>query len=374
MSLASVAVADVAADLLADKPRFDNVIDVRSPAEFAEDHLPGALNWPVLDDEQRRIVGTLYKQVSALEARKVGAAMVARNIAAHVERELRDKPREWQPLVYCWRGGQRSGSLGWFLGQIGFRCAQLNGGYKAWRTLVRTDLLSLPKNYRFHVLCGRTGSGKTRLLHALADQGAQTIDLEGLAQHRGSVLGSVPGQAQPSQKRFDTLLWQALKGCDASQPVFVEGESRKIGALRVPEALIEQLRDHGQCVRIDLDGDARLQLLLQEYAHFADDVEGFCKLLEGLVELRGRDTVKAWQAQSREGRWPQVFSALMQAHYDPLYERSIRHNYPQLAQGVPLQLRDAEADTLRDAAQRLLADARATCSPSGRHAAGGPEH
>ncbi len=356
------------------KPRFDNIIDVRSPAEFAEDHLPGALNWPVLDNEQRRIVGTLYKQVSALEARKVGAAMVARNIAAHVERELRDKPREWQPLVYCWRGGQRSGSLGWFLGQIGFRCAQLNGGYKAWRTLVRTDLLSLPKNYRFHVLCGRTGSGKTRLLHALADQGAQTIDLEGLAQHRGSVLGSVPGQAQPSQKRFDTLLWQALKACEASQPVFVEGESRKIGALRVPEALIEQLRDHGQCVRIDLDGDARLQLLLQEYAHFADDVEGFCKLLEGLVELRGRDTVKAWQAQSREGRWPQVFSALMQAHYDPLYERSIRHNYPQLAQGVPLQLRDAEADTLRDAAQRLLAVARVTCSPSGRHAAGGPEH
>lgn len=357
MSLTSVDVADVAADL----GRFGSIIDVRSPAEFAEDHLPGAVNWPVLDNEQRRIVGTLYKQVSALEARKVGAALVARNIAAHVERELHDKPREWQPLVYCWRGGQRSGGLGWFLGQIGFRTAQLNGGYKAWRALVRTDLLSLPRNYRFHVLCGRTGSAKTRLLHALADQGAQTLDLEGLAQHRGSVLGSVPGQAQPSQKRFDTQLWQALKRFDEGQPVFVEGESRKIGALRVPEALIEQLRDHGQCVRIDLDGDARLQLLLQEYAHFADDVEGFCKLLEGLVELRGRDTVKAWQAQAREGRWPEVFSALMQRHYDPLYERSIRHNYPHLSQGLSLQLRDTEAGTLRDAALGLLAGARASC-------------
>ena len=271
----------VAAEVAADARRFDTVIDVRSPAEFAEDHLPGALNWPVLDDEQRRVVGTLYKQVSALEARKVGAAMVARNIAGHLERWVHDKPRDWQPLVYCWRGGQRSGSLAWFLGQIGFRSAQLSGGYKAWRAVVREDLLALPLRFRFHVLCGRTGSAKTRLLQVLAQEGAQTLDLEGLARHRGSVLGSVPGEPQPSQKRFDTLLWQALRGFDPARPVFVEGESRKIGALRVPEALIQQLREGGQCVRIELSEAARLQLLLQEYAHFADDVEGFCRLLDG---------------------------------------------------------------------------------------------
>ena len=351
MSLSSIAPDEVAAD----PRRFDTVIDVRSPAEFAEDHLPGALNWPVLDDEQRRIVGTLYKQVSALEARKVGAAMVARNIAEHLERWVHDKPRDWQPLVYCWRGGQRSGSLAWFLGQIGFRSAQLSGGYKAWRAVVRNDLQTLPLRFDFRVLCGRTGSAKTRLLHALAELDAQTLDLEGLANHRGSVLGSVPGQAQPSQKRFDTLLWQALQGFDAARPVFVEGESRKIGALRVPEPLIQRLRESGQCIRVELDEAARLKLLLQEYSHFASDAEGFCRLLEGLVALRGRDTISAWQTQSRAGHWPEVFAALMQQHYDPLYTRSLNQSYKQLAQAEPLLLRDAEAPALREAALRLMA-------------------
>jgi len=350
MSLISVAASDVAADA----GRFDSVIDVRSPAEFAEDHLPGAVNWPVLDDQQRRIVGTLYKQVSPLQARKVGAAMVARNIADHLERWVADQPREWRPLVYCWRGGQRSGTLGWFLSQIGFRTGQLQGGYKAFRARVRDELQSLPRRHRYQVLCGRTGSAKTRLLHALAEQGAQTLDLEGLAGHRGSVLGALPGQAQPSQKRFDTLCWQALTGLDPARPVFVEGESRKIGALRVPEALIEQLRDQGQCVHVELEPSARLQLLLQEYGHFAADAEGFCRLLEGLVELRGREAVKTWQAQARTGQWAEVFEALMQQHYDPLYERSLRSSYRRLPQAVHLPLRDAEAPTLQDAARRLM--------------------
>jgi len=342
-----------AAEWVADPGRFDAVIDARSPAEFAEDHLPGAVNWPVLDDEQRRIVGTLYKQVSPLQARKLGAAMVARNVADHLDRWMADKPREWRPLVYCWRGGQRSGSLAWFLGQIGFRTAQLQGGYKAFRAVVRDDLQTLPQRFRFQVLCGRTGSGKTRLLHALAAQGAQTLDLEGLARHRGSVLGALPGSPQPSQKHFDTVCWHALRNLDAQRPVFVEGESRKIGVLRVPEALIQQLREHGQCIRVELDDAARLQLLLQEYGHFADDTEGFCRLLDGLVELRGRDTVKTWQALARSGQWAEVFAALMQRHYDPLYERSFDASYRQLPQATVVALPDAEAATLQQAAIHL---------------------
>lgn len=359
MSLRTITAAEVAADAA----RFDQIIDVRSPAEFAEDHLPGAVNWPVLDDDERRHIGTLYKQVSPLQARKVGAALVARRIAEHLERWAVDQPREWQPLVYCWRGGQRSGTLAWFLGQIGFRTAQLQGGYKAFRALVRDELTTLPGRLQhLHVLFGRTGSGKTRLLHALAAQGAQTLDLEGLAGHRGSVLGAWPGTAQPSQKRFDTLCWQALRGFDAQRPVFVEGESRKIGALRVPEALIGQLRDHGHCIRVELGEAARLRLLLQDYGHFAADAEGFCRLLDGLVELRGRDTVKAWQAQAREGRWAEVFGALMQHHYDPLYERSYRNGYHRLGQAALLHLSDADAPSLQAAARRLLgaADSGAT--------------
>ncbi len=343
-----------AAEVAADPGRFDALIDVRSPAEFAEDHLPGAVNWPVLDDEQRRTVGTMYKQVSPLQARKVGAAMVARNIADHVERWLADTPREWRPLVYCWRGGQRSGSLAWFLGQIGFRSAQLQGGYKAFRAVVRAELQTLPQRHRYQVLCGRTGSGKTRLLHALAAQGAQTLDLEGLAGHRGSVLGALPGCAQPSQKHFDSLVWQALKSFDPARPVFVEGESRKIGTLRVPETLIEQFREHGHCLHVEMDQAARLQLLLQEYGHFAADPEGFCKLLDGLLALRGRDTVVAWQALARSGRWAEVFAALMQAHYDPLYERSFGSSYRQMPQAKAVRLTDAEPGTLQEAARRLM--------------------
>jgi len=255
--------------------------------------------------------------------------------------------------VYCWRGGQRSGSLAWFLGQIGFRTAQLQGGYKAFRTLVRTDLQALPQRYCYRVFCGRTGSGKTRLLHALAAQGAQTLDLEGLAGHRGSVLGAVPGCAQPSQKRFDTLVWQALRRFDPERPVFVEGESRKIGALRVPEALIEQLREQGHCVRVELDQAARLQLL-QEYGHFVGDAEAFCKLLEGLVALRGRDTVATWQEMACSGQWAAVFSELMQRHYDPLYERSFRSSYRQLPQAELVALPDGDAGTLQAAARRLV--------------------
>jgi tRNA 2-selenouridine synthase len=338
-----------AADLASGAVRFDTVIDVRSPAEHAEDHLPGAVNWPVLDDDERRVVGTLYKQVSALKARKVGAAIVARNIAAHLERELEDRPRDWRPLVYCWRGGQRSGTMAWFLGQIGFRTAQLAGGYKAWRAVVREQLELLPARLEFRVLCGRTGSG------TLAAAGAQVLDLEGLARHRGSVLGDLPGEPQPSQKRFDSLVWQALSGFDAARPVFVESESRRIGALRLPEALLQALRERAPCRRVELPDEARLDLLLEDYAHFAADAEAFCRQLDGLVELRGRGAVARWQALARRGLWREVFGALLREHYDPLYDRSLRSSFRRLDELPALQLPDAGREALREAAERLAA-------------------
>jgi tRNA 2-selenouridine synthase len=332
---------------------FDAIIDVRSPAEFADDHLPGAINWPVLDDEQRRTVGTLYKQVSALEARKVGAAMVGRNIAGHLERHAAGLPREWRPLVYCWRGGQRSGSLAWFLGQIGFRTAQLAGGYKGFRAIVRTELATLPARHRYVVLCGRTGSGKTRLLHALSVQGAQVLDLEGLASHRGSILGGVPGRPQPTQKRFDTLLWEALQRFDPAREVFVESESARIGALRVPEPLLVQMREQGRCVHVQMNDAARVQLLLQEYGFFAADPEGFCSLLDGLIELRGREVVGHWQAQARAGQWAEVFGEMMLRHYDPLYERSMHRSYPRLVDAPVVELADESPAATVEAARRL---------------------
>ena len=345
-----VAAAEAASAL----ERYDAIIDVRSPSEFAEDHLPGAVNWPVLDDDERRVVGTLYVQDSPLAARKLGATLVARNIATHIERRVQGLPREWQPLVYCWRGGQRSGSLAWFLGQIGFRTAQLAGGYKAFRAVVRDDLAALPERLDYVVVAGRTGSGKTRLLQALAEQGAQVLDLEALACHRGSVLGGLPDRPQPAQKRFDTLLWQALRGFDAARPVFVESESKKVGSVQLPDALVQRMRLHGRCVRVHMGESARTELLLQEYGFFAQDTERFCGLLDALVDLQGRERIARWQGMAREGRWADLFAELMREHYDPLYERSMQRHFARLHEAPVVDLADGGPAALAAAARSLL--------------------
>lgn len=345
-----------APDALAALAQFDAILDVRSPGEFAEDHIPGAENWPVLDDEERRIVGTLYKQ-DPLEARRLGATLVARNVARLLDERTGGRAKTWRPLVYCWRGGQRSLSLHWFLGQIGFRSRQLVGGYKAYRAQVRDELQTLPAQFRYRVLCGLTGCGKTRLLQALAAEGAQVLDLEGLAAHRGSVLGGLPDQPQPTQKRFDSALWATLRQLDPARPVFVESESRKIGRVALPAQLLTALHSQGQPLWVDLPAAERVALLLQDYAHFAADPAGFCAMLDGLVELRGRARVAAWQAQARAGDWAGVFEALMREHYDPGYASSLHRHFPALAGTTPLALADTRPDTLRAAARQLLSAA-----------------
>ena len=334
---------------------FDTVIDARSPAEFAEDHLPGAVNWPVLDNDERREVGTEYVQGSAFDARKRGAAMVAHRIGELLDAHVRDKPRNWQPLVYCWRGGKRSGTLAWFLDQIGFRTSVLEGGYKAFREQVREQLATLPLQFSYGVIAGRTGSGKTRLLQALAEAGAQVLDLEGLARHRGSVLGGLPHEPQPTQKAFDTQLWSALSALDPSRPVYVESESRKIGRLQVPTALLERMRAHGRVVMVTMPDAARVQLLVEEYGFFADQLERFCGHLETLTDLRGHATVQQWQALARAGRWAEVFAALMHSHYDPLYLKSMQRNYAGVAGASQVLLRDGSPAALGEAAAALLA-------------------
>ena len=360
MALRTVTAAQTAAELAS----FDAIIDARSPAEFAEDHLPGAINWPVLDDEQRRVVGTLYVQSSALAARKLGAAMVGRNIAGHLDRWMADKPRDWQPLVYCWRGGQRSGALAWFLDQIGFRTAKLAGGYKGFRGVVRQDLVDWPARFDFRVLAGRTGSGKTRLLQALLADGAQVLDLEGLACHRGSILGGLPGQPQPTQKAFDSRLWQALRVLDAARPVFVESESKKIGRLQLPDALVQRMHSHGQVLRVEMPDSARVQLLLEDYGFFAQDPERFCRLLDGLLVLRGRETVGRWQALARSGQWADVFGKMMLEHYDPLYGRSMGSHFQGLSDANRVALPDGGDQSLQAAAQQLMANLQPLAQPA----------
>ncbi|CAG1017970.1 tRNA 2-selenouridine synthase [Burkholderiaceae bacterium] len=305
---------------------FDTLIDARSESEYAEDRVPGAVNWPSLTDEQRKLVGTEYKQVSPFAAKKRGAALVARNIAAHIEREVFDKPKDWQPLVYCWRGGKRSGSLALVLDQIGFRVHLLEGGYREYRRAVMADLEHLPQRFRYRVLCGKTGSGKSRLLAALQAQGAQVLDLEGLANHRGSVLGLVPGSPQPTQKQFDSRVWDALRHFDSEREVWVESESKKVGELRVPQALIERMRA-APCVRIELPLPERVQLLMEDYDFFVKDVPAFCERLDALRALRGNEVVNAWQEVARSGRIEDVVRDLLVSHYDPVYLQSMQRNF-----------------------------------------------
>jgi tRNA 2-selenouridine synthase len=343
-----------ATDALARLADFDAVIDARSESEYAEDRLPGAINWPSLDDAQRHEVGTLYKQVNPFEARKRGASLVAANIARHIAREVMDKPKGWKPLVYCWRGGQRSGSLSLVLGQIGFNVHIVEGGYKAFRAAVLAELPALARSLQYRVVCGPTGSGKTRLLQALEAAGAQVLDLEGLASHRSSVLGIIPGQPQPTQKRFDTLVWEKLRGFDPARPVYVESESKKVGNLAVPEAPMEAMRASA-CLRLDLADEERVRLLLEDYAFFRDDPELFCRRLDALVQIRGREQVEAWQAQIRAGDVESVVRELLVKHYDPGYASSTRRNFKEFAQARAIAPKDRSPEAMAALARELVA-------------------
>lgn len=343
-----------AADAIARLSSFNTVIDARSESEYAEDHLPGASNWPVLNDKERALIGTEYKQVSPFDARKHGASLAATNIARLIQAQVMDKPRSWQPLVYCWRGGQRSGSLSLVLSEIGFQVAVLEGGYREFRRAVLTELQALPDQLHFRVLCGRTGSAKSRLLRELGEQGAQILDLEGMACHRGSVLGLEPGQPQPSQKAFDSRLWQALRQLDPTKPVYTEGESRLIGRLRLPQELMDRIRA-ATVLQVQMSLPARVNFLLQDYVHFVHDAESLCRRLDALIDLRGRATVQHWQQQARSNQWAEMVGELLSTHYDPSYLKSIRQHFSTFDTAQVVDLPDAERSTLQDAARRLLA-------------------
>jgi tRNA 2-selenouridine synthase len=329
---------------------FDEVIDVRSEGEFADDHIPGAVNFPVLNDAERAEVGTVYKQVSSFDAKKLGAAMVSVNIARHLRESFQGKPRGWRPLIYCWRGGGRSGALAHVLAQVGWRVGRLAGGYKAYRRAVLADLETLPAPLRFRVVCGMTGTGKSRLLAALRDAGAQVLDLEGLAAHRGSVLGNLPHEVQPPQKLFESRVWHALRGFDAAREVYVESESKKIGVLRVPDALINAMWA-GEPLVLEAPAPVRVALLKEEYAHFLRDPVLLSTQLACLVPLHGRDVFDGWNALARAGRWDELTETLLVKHYDPSYTRAIRKHYPTLDQA-----RVVTANSPDNATYQRLAD------------------
>ncbi|WP_439154054.1 tRNA 2-selenouridine(34) synthase MnmH [Yoonia sp.] len=327
---------------------FDTVIDVRSPAEFATDHIPGAVNLPALDNAQRAQVGTVYKQVSPFDARKIGAAMVARNVADHIDGPLASQDGSWRPLVYCWRGGQRSGSFASILTQIGWRAQTVQGGYQSFRHLVNKALHIDPLPHRLVLLDGYTGTAKTAILARLGARGVQVLDLEALAAHRGSLLGGTPG-GQPSQKGFETALAVALHALDPARPVLVEAESSKIGRITLPPSLWQAMLAAPRVV-ITAPLAARAHYLTQTYADIITDPDEVARRLAPLRNIRGHAIVDGWIGLLRAGDFPALAAALMTQHYDPAYTKSRRIDTHTVIATV-------QAQTLDDAGQARAADA-----------------
>src|SRR5438105_3693448 len=336
-----------------DFKHFDTVIDARTPAEYALDHIPGAICAPVLDDAQRAEVGTLYKQVSPFDAKKLGAALIAKNVAGHIDTLFRGKEKSWRPLIYCWRGGKRSGAMAHILREVGWEAKTLEGGYRAYRRWVVDELATRPSQLEFIVVHGPTGSGKSRFLGALAKTGAQVLDLEALAAHRGSVLGGLPGEPQPSQKWFESQLLAELENFDRSRPVYVEGESKKIGEIQVAEALMARMRS-SRCISLQTDMPTRVSLLLDEYRHFLEDRDALNARLDCLVALHGRERIGEWKALAVAGKWREFVERLLVQHYDPAYRRSSMKNFAQLTDAPSARIASADAAAFDEAARTAL--------------------
>ncbi|MGY6632427.1 MAG: tRNA 2-selenouridine(34) synthase MnmH [Alkalilacustris sp.] len=332
----------------------DAIIDVRSPAEFAEDHLPGAINLPVLDDAERAQIGTIYVQQSRFTARRLGGALVARNAARHLEGPLAQHSQRWHPLVYCWRGGQRSGSFATILAQVGWRVAVLEGGYRSWRRLVVRALYDGPLGWRLILLDGNTGTAKTEVLQRAAQHGAQIIDLEGMARHRGSVFGAEPS-GQPAQKGFESAIMAALAALDPARPVLVEAESPRLGALTLPPALWAAMR---VAPRIEIAAPlrARADYLARCYAAAVADRAALSDTITRLRPFQPAERIERWQELAAAGRDADLAAGLMEDHYDPLYARGRRRQAGPIAR---LEVPELDPDRLDALARRIAAMAAA---------------
>lgn len=329
---------------------FDEIIDVRAPSEFADDHLPGAINLPVLSDEERERVGTIYKQESVFEARKIGAALVSRNIAKHIDTHLAQKPGGYKPLLYCWRGGQRSRSMALVFEQVGWPVTLLDGGYKAYRKRVLDDLREGPKKFEYRVLAGLTGTGKTEILKELAARGEQILDLEGLANHQGSLLGEPEAGQNISQKKFESRLWHLFSTMDPKRIVWTEAESPKIGKVFCPKSLIGMLRGSMR-VEVQVPMSERVDYLNARYSHWQEKPERIMQKLKWLSKRHGNAEVEAWGEHAQSGQWDKFVERLLSVHYDPAYRMALDN-----ASGptCEISVRDLLGSGCSDAAVNLL--------------------
>ena len=329
------------------------IIDARSPHEFAEDHLPGATNLPVVDDVQYAEVGTRHRY-DKHGAYLAGVEYSLRNIADQIKPLISKYAKDDRMLVYCFRGGKRSRLWSENLRTIGFQVDQLAGGWKRYRQWVREVLAMLPARFTFEVLAGPTGCGKTRLLVELAKQGEQVLDLEALASHRGSLLGALPGRMQPTQKLFDSVLAAELRRFDPARTVWVEAESKKIGDRQLPDGLFDAMH-RSRVTRLSAPMLERVRLWREDYPHLASDPRSMVEKLLPLKPLVGGEVIDRWQALASEGAVDALFESVMTDHYDPCYGRSTRRNYDGVT-SRELDLDGLDPLSLQRAARLLISD------------------
>ncbi|WP_225896812.1 tRNA 2-selenouridine(34) synthase MnmH [Brevundimonas goettingensis] len=324
----------------ADLAAYSAILDVRSPSEFALDHLPGAINLPVLDDAERAEVGTEYVQGSKFLARRRGAALVARNIARHLEGPLSAFDGSFRPLIYCWRGGQRSGAMATILDQVGWGVTVVYGGYQTWRRQVVRALYETSLRCRLTLIDGPTGAGKTELLARLSADGVQTLDLEFLAGHRGSLFGAFG--PQPSQKLFETRLYAALADVDPARPVVVEAESSRIGAVTLPPSLWTAMQAAPSFL-LDPPPERRVARILTDYADLAADAGRLDAILSRLARHLSKATVSRWRDLAAAGDLETLVGELIDQHYDPAYRRAVRPTTAAVEADVLTRIRSLSA-------------------------------
>jgi tRNA 2-selenouridine synthase len=334
--------------------KFDLIIDARSPREFAEDHLPGAINLPVVFDDEYAEVGTTHR-TDPMRAYQIGVAYSLKNIARHLELPFFRTSRRISILVYCFRGGKRSKLWTDTLETIGYKVDRLPTGWKGYRNWVRQTLDEVPTHLQLNVLSGPTGCGKTRLLLALREAGAQVIDLEALASHRGSIIGAIPGRTQPSQKFFDSLLLAEIGRLDLAEQVWIESESKRIGRVQLPAALFHRMHG-GRLFAVETPMSQRIAMWRREYPHFERDPTGLVIQLSHLKALVSGATLEKWVAMAERRDIDVLFESIMLDYYDPAYFRSTKKNYVHTEHAIKIQLETLDSAYLANIARRLIAE------------------
>lgn len=296
------------------------LVDVRSPGEFAKGHIPGALNLPLFSDAERAEVGTIYKTKGDKEAVVLGLGHAGPKLGG-LARALAALAAQGRLALYCSRGGMRSASVAWLCSLLGIEATVLAGGYKAYRRWV---LASFAEARHYLILGGNTGSGKTAFLKNMARHGAQVVDIEGLARHRGSAFGALPDGGQPSAEHFENLLAAALGQCDRKRPVWLEDECENLGAVNLPKTFFTRLRDAPLYV-LDVPRDVRLTRVLAEYgaipaAILGEDIDRIKKRLGGLEHKRAH-------ACLAQGDLPGLASILLD-YYDRAYAKQAKRRPP----------------------------------------------